>query len=251
VLDNIELAELVRVCGIEYVIIRGYYWTAQQDDSLTSLTSNNNCDTDSQGGSQTNPFEVDNGLVKKFIMQHYEAKQRATTELERNTEKLILSSVFGKCIQKGYKTTTRKAFRTSITKVGKLVTKDEKYNRYKLRKHNMIQKFDDDALEVTLFNGYDGIFDKVNVGVAVLSESKRLMNQLFDYCEANGIIVVYSAVDSILVESSKLELLRPLISETIGQLKIVASGKPILIGKGTYYLSDEHYRCFGIPHKSI
>jgi hypothetical protein len=79
----------------------------------------------------------------------------------------------------------------------------------------MIQKFDDDALEVTLFNGYDDVFNNVNVGVTVLSESKRLMNQPFDYCEANGIIVVYSAVDSILVESSKLELLRPLIGETI------------------------------------
>jgi hypothetical protein len=68
-----------------------------------------------QGNSQTEPqlaFEVDNELVRKFIMQHYEAKQRATRELERNTQKLVLNSVFGKCIQKGYKTTTRKTFRT-------------------------------------------------------------------------------------------------------------------------------------------
>jgi hypothetical protein len=115
----------------------------------------------------------------------------------------------------------------------------------------MIQKFDDDAFAVTLFNGYDDVFNNVNVGVAVLRESKRLMNQLFDYCEANGIIVVYSAVDSISVESPKLELLRPLIGETIGQLKIVASRIPSIIGKGTYYLNDEHYRCFGIPHKSV
>jgi hypothetical protein len=81
----------------------------------------------------------------------------------------------------------------------------------------------------------------VNVGVAVLSESKRLMNQIFDYCEANKIIIIYSAVDSILVESSKLELLKPLIGENIGTLKVVASGEPIIIGKGTCYLSDEHY----------
>jgi hypothetical protein len=103
VLDNIELSELVRVRGIEYVIVRGYYWSAhsnaQLTDSLTSLASDNNSHTDSQGDSQTNslqtntqgdgladgllqklqPFEVDNELVKKFIMQHYEAKQRATT----------------------------------------------------------------------------------------------------------------------------------------------------------------------------
>jgi hypothetical protein len=37
----------------------------------------------------------------------------------------------------------------------------------------------------------------------------------------------------------------------IGELKIVASGIPIVIDKGTYYLNDEHYRRFGIPHKSI
>jgi hypothetical protein len=56
--------------------------------------------------------------------------------------------VFGRCVQKGYKTTTRKAFRTSIAEGGKLNTKDEKYERYKLRKHNMIQYFGDEAYEV-------------------------------------------------------------------------------------------------------
>jgi hypothetical protein len=123
------------------VIVRGYYWAAQDsqdgkpDDSLISLTSDNNNDTDSQ----TNPFEIDDELVKKFTLKHYQAKQKATTELEKNTEKLILNKVFGKCIQKGYKTTTRKTFRTSIAKGGKLVTLTEKYRRYKLRKHNMIQ----------------------------------------------------------------------------------------------------------------
>jgi hypothetical protein len=113
---------------------------------------------------------------------------------------------------KGYRTTTGKTFRTSTTRCGKLVTKEEKYNRYKLRKHNMIQKFDD-AFEVTLCKGYDYVFNNVNVGVAILSESKRIMNQLFDYCDANDITIVYSAVDSIVVESSKFELLRPLIWE--------------------------------------
>jgi hypothetical protein len=152
-------------------------------------------------------------LLKSFILQHHETKQRATTEYERNTEKLILNSVFGKCIQKCYKTTTRKIFRNSITKCGKLVTQTEKYERYKLRKHNLIQKFDDDAFEVTLCKSYDDVFNNVNIGVAILSESNRLMNQLFDYCDANDITIVYSAVDSIVVESSKFELLRPLIWE--------------------------------------
>jgi hypothetical protein len=183
VLDNIELAEPVRVCDIEYEIIRDYYWASDSNgqlaDSLISLTSDNKSDTDSQGDSQINSFEVDKELIKKFIMKHYELKQRATIEIEKNTEKLILNSVFGKCIQKGYKTTTRETFRISITKGGKLVTRDEKYKRYKLIKHDMIQDFDDEGFEVTLVKGYDDIFNNANAGVAVLSESKRLMNQTF------------------------------------------------------------------------
>jgi hypothetical protein len=41
------------------------------------------------------------------------------------------------------------------------------------------------------------------------------------------------------------------MGENIGQLKVVTQGIPIIIGPGTYYLNDEHYRCFGIPHESI
>jgi hypothetical protein len=37
----------------------------------------------------------------------------------------------------------------------------------------------------------------------------------------------------------------------IGQLKVIAQGKPIIIGRGAYYLNDKHYRRFGVPHKSI
>jgi hypothetical protein len=57
---------------------------------------------------------LNNELINKFVMHHCEAKERATIELEKNTEKLILNSVFGKCIFKCYKTTTRKRFRSSV-----------------------------------------------------------------------------------------------------------------------------------------
>jgi hypothetical protein len=115
----------------------------------------------------------------------------------------------------------------------------------------MIQKFDDASLEVTLCKSYDDVFNNVNIGVAILSESKRIMNQLFDYCDSNDTIIVYSAVDSIMIESSKLELLKHLIGEKIGELKIVTQGIPIIINKGTYYLNASLYRCFGTPHKKI
>jgi hypothetical protein len=67
--------------------------------------------------------------------------------------------------------------------------------------------------------------------------------------------VYYSATDSILIPRSDLPKLSDFTGPGLGQLKIEAiSEEAIIVRKGVYYLSDEHYRGFrggeGIDVKS-
>jgi hypothetical protein len=88
-----------------------------------------------------------------------------------------------------------------------MLTKQEKYMGYVKRKRYIITKMDDKKLEIIPRIGFDDRRNNVNIGVRILSESKRIMSELFDYCDSNGILVTYSAIDFILIPFSKLPLL--------------------------------------------
>jgi hypothetical protein len=57
----------------------------------------------------------------------------------------------------------------------------------------------------------------------MFSESKRIMNELSAFCSKNDILVIQSAADSILIPSSKVQLLEARVGDKISNLKIVHS----------------------------
>jgi hypothetical protein len=90
------------------------------------------------------------------------------------------------------------------------------------------------------------------IGTAILSMSKRYMNQLFDECDNMNIPVIMSCVDSLLIPNSDVAKLDHRIGDSMGQLHIEACGEEaIIIRPNLYYLSDSHYRSSGIPHSGL
>lgn len=49
---------------------------------------------------------------------------------------------------------------------------------------------------------YDNNFDLCYYGVAALSQTRNIMNQLFDYCDENGTEIYYTRTDSILIKKT-------------------------------------------------
>jgi hypothetical protein len=95
-------------------------------------------------------------------------------------------------------------------------------------------------------------FNFAQIGVMVLSMSKRVMNELFEECANKGIDVMLSHTDSILIPTDKVELLRSRIGPDLGQLHIeTASQEAIVVRGNCYYLSDTHYRAAGVQHSKI
>jgi hypothetical protein len=82
--------------------------------------------------------------------------------------------------------------------------------------------------------------------------SKAMMYELFTECDALGIPVYLSNVDSILIPTSDVHKLKHRIGNEIGDLKVeCSSDEAIVVRANCYYMSDSHYRSSGIPHKSI
>jgi hypothetical protein len=205
--DRFEIEDLVRYCGIEYSIVRGYVF----------------------GGQTVN--------CSKFITDLADKKQAASGEA-RIGYKNALNSIYGKCLFKGYKTEKHKYFQTL-----------EAWQKYLVKNWQRVERFDAKKREVWLDRCQ---FNYAQIGVMILSMSKRIMNELFAECYSKGIDVVLSNTDSILIPTDKVSLLNERIGPALGQLHIEAQGDEVIIVRGScYYLNENHWRCAGIPHKII
>jgi hypothetical protein len=82
--------------------------------------------------------------------------------------------------------------------------------------------------------------------------SKAMMYELFTECDALGIPVYMSNIDSILIPTSDVHKLKHRIGNEMGDLKVEhSSDHAIVIRANLFYMNDDHYRSSGIPHKVI
>jgi hypothetical protein len=211
ILDKYYIEDLVKYCGIEYTVLRGYVWT--------------------EG--------VDGNVVKEYISELY-SKKRDSIGFLRDIHKNMLCSLCGSTMIRGYDTVKRKQFHT-----------DEQFHKYVHRNHSRITRIENDTRTAYLSKGIDDRFNHCHIGCAILSMSKRIMNEIFDYLDSNGVAVYYSATDSLLIPTNKTHLLEDQIGSELGQLHIETSGDAIIIRSGLYYLNDEHYRCAGISRTKV
>jgi hypothetical protein len=124
-------------------------------------------------------------------MKLYEKKEKASGET-RKVYKLMLNSIFGKTLQKN-KQIRYKEFAT-----------EEKFNNALKKYGKRITRIDYDKREIMFEKCFDNSFNFGFIGTAILSLAKRKMNGIFDFCENNGIQIIYHNNDSILIHTRDL-----------------------------------------------
>jgi hypothetical protein len=176
VIDSTTLKDYIMFHEIEYEISEGVYWN--------------------EGG---------NKKMGEVVKTLFEArlKYKKTNTALANTIKLMLNSSYGKTIMKTTTTetkivkTTKKSF---DMKTKKWVVKQETdFERYIFNNFNTIKyyrKLNDNSYEVERTKA-DNSYNRGHIGCAILSTSKRIMNEVFDIANTEKYPIYYTDTDSL------------------------------------------------------
>ena len=154
--------------GIEYEVLRGYYWNEGKDYS-----------------------------IQPFIKEIY--KKRAVFKFVKDPVqeiyKLIMNSAYGKTLQK---------FIETETKIVPDYEKDSFMLRNKNRVVSLLQMHSSKSWVFTLTRNIDNQFTPEHVGIIVLDMSKRIMNEVMCLAEDLGCMVFYQDTDSMHIRLSDI-----------------------------------------------
>lgn len=178
VIDSITLEDYIKFHAIEYQLIDGVYWDGQVNRKMG---------------------EVINTLFEFRLKAKDEKKDALQLIL-----KLMLNSAYGKTVMK--KTNTRtKIIKTNDNRLdqetGKWVKSDklEQFNNYVINNFNTIKSWmvlNDKNIQVEEIC-VDTSYNRAHIGAAILSMSKRIMNEVLDTANENNLVVYYTDTDSI------------------------------------------------------
>ena len=245
--DKTGLEDLIEFHKIEFEIIRGYYF----DEGFN--------------------VKIKEEIKKIFDLRlHYKKLNNPTQTIY----KLIMNSGYGKSIMKEIETETR------------YFNKKEDVDIYISRNYNWIQeiiKLDDcNTYKVKTIKAISNHFNIAQVGVCILSMSKRIMNEVICLAEDNKLKIYYQDTDSIHIEDDNIQKLRyafnkkydkELIGKNMGQFhsdfninncKNIVSVASVFLGKKCYInklrgidnntneiVYDYHIRCKGVDNDTI
>jgi hypothetical protein len=175
-IDSITLQDYIKFHEIEYEILDGVYWN--------------------EGG---------NKKMGEVIQRLFEArlKYKKSNVALANTIKLMLNSAYGKTIMKKTMTET-KIIKTSKKRFNKKTKKWEDVKKtpfmdYVYNNFNTIKRYrqlNADNWEVERICS-DNSYNRGHIGCAILSMSKRIMNEVFDTANTNELPIYYTDTDSI------------------------------------------------------
>lgn len=246
-IDKIALEDLIRFQDVDFEIIKGYYF----DDGFSTQIKT------------TIKFLFDERLKKK--------NEKNAIEL---VYKLIMNSGYGKSIMKEIETET------------KIFDNQEKLDIFLSRNYNWLKSFNSidgcKKTKVQVVKPINTHYNIAQVGVSILSMSKRIMNEVMCLSEDNGINIYYQDTDSMHIDECNIEKLsnlfskkysRSLIGKALGQFhsdfdfkgcKDIFASRSIFLGKKCYIDelkgTDEktgknktsfHIRMKGIPNSCI
>ena len=186
VIDSITLEDYIKFHEIEYEILDGVYWNDGVNKKMGEIV-----------------IELFNERLKK----------KKTNKALGNVLKLMLNSAYGKTIMK--KTNTeKKIVKTSHKRKdesGRWVDiKHTNFNDYVYNNFNTIKSYrrvNGDNFEVESIC-CDNTYNRGHIGCAILSMSKRIMNEVFDVANDNNYPIYYTDTDSLhcnLEDVAKLE----------------------------------------------
>jgi hypothetical protein len=170
VIDSITLQDYINFHKIEYEILDGVYWNETTNNKMGDV-------------------------IKTLFNERIKHKKLGNNAIQ-NTLKLMLNSSYGKTILKKSET-------ESVIKPNKYV---ESYLYQNFNTIKEVKKINEYQSEVVNFCA-DKSYNRCHIGVAILSMSKRIMNEVFDIANDNNIKIYYTDTDSIHMEYDKTPLL--------------------------------------------
>lgn len=243
--DKIALEDLINFQGVEFEILRGYYFDEGRNNKMKS--------------------------VIKYLFDE-RLKKKAEKNPMQEVYKLIMNSAYGKTITKEILSETH-IFKNKQT-----------FQSFFSKNYNWIQSYvvyGNDKYKVTKLKPLNEHFNRCHVGVEILSMSKRIMNEVMTLAEDNNIDIYYQDTDSMHMKDSDIKTLselfvkkynRELVGKNLGQFhsdfglgdcENVIAKKSIFLGKKCYIDELEgvnkngetekgyHIRMKGIPNSCI
>lgn len=194
IIDSITLQDYIKFHDIDYEILDGVYWN--------------------EGGNKKMGEVIQN-------LYNTRLKYKKTKKALANTLKLMLNSAYGKTITK--KTNTKK----TIIKVNSWKKVNNKWeygektnlNDYVYNNFNTIRsyrKINKDQYEIESICA-DNSYNRGHIGCAILSTSKRIMNEVFDVANDNGYIIYYTDTDSLHIKYDDVPKLEAKYKERYGR----------------------------------
>jgi hypothetical protein len=212
-LNSIDLEDFIKFCEIEYEIIGGIYWNKGTNDKMREM-------------------------IEKLFNERLKAKRDKNMSLSE-VLKLVLNSAYGK-------TGAKKTFEKSKIKKTDDVCANYIYNNFEsISEISYLNKSQTEITERCI----DDSYNRNHIASAILSMSRRIVNEVFDVANDNGIDIYYTDTDSMHLDYDKVPLLeqkfkerygRELAGEGLGQFHIDFSMKD----KNGKELNDVHSKFF-------
>ena len=217
--DKTTLEDLVEFQNIEFDIIRGYYFDEGFNTKVISTI--------------------------KYLFNERLIKKKANNPAQV-IYKLIMNASYGKSIMKAVDEETR------------FFDKEDKFNTYLSRNYNWAKSYvkfgsaDNVKTKLTSVKSLNDHYNIAQVGVCILSMSKRIMNEVMCLAEDNALELYYQDTDSIHIKDRDIKTLsdaftlkynRQLIGKGMGQFHSdfdlkgcndVYAKRSIFLGKKSY-----------------
>lgn len=245
--DRTTLEDWIEFMGIEFDVIRGYYYNEGRNNQILPTMS---------------------GMFNERL------KKKADKNPIQVVYKLIMNASYGKAILKPIKT-DEKVINTTADK-----------DKFVQKNYNSIieyqQLYDCDKWVVKVLKPINDHFNNAPVGVEILSMSKRIMNEVMCLAEDNDLKIYYQDTDSMHIDYDDVEVLekkfqekyhRILTGKQLGQFHIdfdlkgavkdIKAINSIFLGKKCYIdelqsedadgniITDYHIRMKGVPNATI
>ena len=219
VVDKFTLQDYVDFHNIEFNILDGVYWDEKFNKKFI--------------------------IIKDVFDERLKQKSLKTSQgdIKQELYKLILNSAYGKTLLK-----------SSCEK--DVIIKKENFNKYIYNNFNTIKhakKLSDNQYIITQYSTDDS-FNRAHCGIAILSMSKRIMNEVMSTANDNNINIYYQDTDSMHMDDDQIQNLankykeiykKELIGKQFGQFHSdfshknkkcsdVVAIKSIFLGKKAY-----------------
>jgi len=215
-LDRFTLEDWIEFHHIEYDMLYGVYWNEGFNKKL--------------------------GQSIKDLFEERKVYKKAKNNGMQLSIKLILNSTYGKTIMK--KCDKKIVYKPS----------DQKGLTYIIKNWNTIDKFYDSGKQYHItMSKLDESFNMCHVGCAILSMSKRIMNEVQNTASDNNLPIYYQDTDSIHMNNNQVEILeqkyyekynRVLTGKDLGQFHVdfnmkadvesIVARRSIFLGKKAY-----------------